>query len=444
VFTIGAVRQRPSDSLLRPLIVFTALGVIALVVVAVSGFVVVGRLATDQALADARRLTEVSARVVESRINEGLITGDADSLSAVALVVDAVKVSPIVRVKIWTLDGKIVYSDEIRLIDDVYPLDPEDLESLEAGGVASEVSDLDEPENRFERSFGELIEVYTWIRTPAPSRTPLLFETYQLASSVDDRRRVLLTTFAPVLVMTLIALAILEVPIAWMLARRVRSAQREREQLMQGAIEAADRERRRIAGDLHDGPVQELAGLSMRLSAAAEGAPGDGGSRAPASDVLRDAAASVRASVRSLRSAIVGVYPRNLRTVGLRAALSDLVSATEQRGLATTLDIDADAEGGGDDVDALIFRAAQEALRNAEEHAGASRVDVSLRRVGDRAVLTVVDDGIGIADETLERAREQGHLGLSILADLATSAGGELRVESAAPGTVVTMEVPRR
>ena len=60
------------------------------------------------------------------------------------------------------------------------------------------------------------------------------------------------------------------VPIAWMLARRVRTAQRERERLMQRAIESSDRERRRIAGDLHDGPVQELAGLSMRLSASAE------------------------------------------------------------------------------------------------------------------------------------------------------------------------------
>jgi two-component system NarL family sensor kinase len=439
------VRHRRSDSLLRPLIVFTALGLIALVVVAVAGSVVVERLATDQALADARRLTEVSARLVESRVNEDLITGDADSRSAVALVVDAVKeVSPIVRVKIWTLDGKVVYSDETRLIDDVYPLDPEDLEALEAGGVTSEVSDLSEPENRFERSFGELIEVYTWIRTPAPTRAPLLFETYQLASSVDDRRRELLTTFAPVLVATLVALAILEVPIAWVLARRVRSAEREREQLLHGAIEATDRERRRIAGDLHDGPVQELAGLSMRLAAAAESGPDDGEGRTAPSEVLRDAAASVRASVRSLRSAIVGIYPPNVRTVGLRAALSDLVSATEQRGLVTTLQMDPDAEGGGDEVDALIFRAAQEALRNAEEHAGASRVDVSVRRVGDRTVLTVVDDGVGIADETVESAREEGHLGLSILADLATSAGGELRVEPAAPGTVVTMEVPRR
>ena len=139
---------------------------------------------------------------------------------------------------------------------------------LDHGGVVAEVSDLSRPENRFERTYGELLEVYTPIRTP--DGTPLLFETYQLASSIAERRRQLATTFAPVLDRTLFALALLEIPLAWALARRVRATQHERERLMQRAIEASDRERRRIAGDLHDGPVQELAGLSMQLSAAAE------------------------------------------------------------------------------------------------------------------------------------------------------------------------------
>ena len=101
--------------------------------------------------------------------------------------------------------------------------------------------------------------------------------------------------------MTLVALALLMVPIAWILARRVRTAQRERERLMQRAIESSDRERRRIAGDLHDGPVQELAGLSMRLSASAEQVADEG-----SATVLRDSASAVRGSVPTRPSAIVG------------------------------------------------------------------------------------------------------------------------------------------
>ncbi|HSL11743.1 MAG TPA: ATP-binding protein [Actinomycetota bacterium] len=430
------MRQR-SDSLLRPLLAFGALGSIALIVVAVAGVVVVRRQAAEQALAEARRLTRVSASFVERSLTEGVMTGDARSLATIADAVLAVNADPVVRVKLWTRDGRVVYSDELRLIDTRAELDDGALDVIDDGGVASELSDLSGPENRFEASFGELFEIYTRIRTP--DGTSLLFETYQRASAIETRQGELQTRFAPVLLITLLALAILMVPIAWMLASRVRASQRERERLLQGAVEAADLERRRIAGDLHDGPVQELAGLSMRLSAAAGGVS-DG-----AAEILRDAASGVRASVRTLRSAIVGVYPPNLRTVGLRAALSDLAAATEQRGPATTLDVDPAAEGLHEDVDALIFRAAQEALRNAEEHANATRVDISVRTAGDRVVLTVADDGVGIDPGRLARAREEGHVGLSILTDLARSAGGDVRVaRSEDGGTVVSMEVPRR
>ena len=419
------------------MLAFAALGLIALTVVAVAGVVVVRRLAEDQALVEARRLTTVSASAVERFLTDEALTGDAQSLGRLANAVFAVKAEPIVRVKLWTRDGRIVYSDELELIETHAPLDDDALEVIDDGGVASELSDLEGPENRFEAPFGELFEVYTRIETPGG--TSVLFETYQRASSIADRQQELQRTFAPVLLVTLVGLAILMVPIAWMLARRVRSAQLERERLLQGAVEATERERRRIAGDLHDGPVQELAGLSMRLSAAAEGVHG------PSSDVLRDAASGVRASVRTLRSAIVGVYPPNLRTVGLRAALSDLVAGTELRGLGTSLDVGPHVEGLDEDLDALIFRGAQEALRNAEEHAGASHVGVAIYRNADRVVLTVVDDGVGIAEDRIVDAREEGHVGLTILADLARTAGGDLRVDrSAAGGTVVTMEVPRR
>ena len=201
------------------------------------------------------------------------------------------------------------------------------------------------------------------------------------------------------LVVTLVALALLMVPIAWMLARRVRTAQLERERLMQRAIESSDRERRRIAGDLHDGPVQELAGLSMRLSASAEKVP-DGA----AADVLRDSASAVRGSVRTLRSAVVGVYPPNLQQVGLAASLSDLVARLGAHGVDATVEIDPEATFG-QEADALLYRAAQEAVRNVEEHAGANAVGIRARAEGQLAVLEVEDDGRGIDPERAEQAR---------------------------------------
>jgi two-component system NarL family sensor kinase len=426
-----------SDSLARPFAVFALLALLALALVAGTGVAVVRKVATDQALAEARQLTEVSARVVERRLTgDGLITGDAIESGAVArIVVDAVLIDPVVRVKIWTREGRIVYSDETRLIGSEYELGDEDLEVLDGGGVVAEVSDVSAPENRFERPFGELLEVYTRIETP--EGTPLLFETYQLASSIAERRRELASTFVPVLVATLAALALLMVPIGWILANRVQAAQRERERLMQRAIDSSDRERRRIAGDLHDGPVQELAGLSMRLSATAEQV-GDAG----AATTLRDSASAVRGSVRTLRSAIVGVYPQNLQQVGLAASLSDLVARLGAQDVDAEVEIDAETSFGPE-VDALLYRACQEAVRNVQEHAGARSVRVTVRRAGDDAVLEVADDGRGIDADRVERARQEGHVGLAILGDLVADGGGRLSVDPGAErGTVVRVEVP--
>ncbi len=427
---------RREDSLLRPLVVFALLALAALALVAGTGVVVIRRVATDQALAEARQVTEVSARLVERRLRDGLLTGDAIASGAVARIVyDAVLVEPVVRAKLWTREGEIVYSDEARLIGSTYDLDDDDLEVLDEGGVVSEVSDLSRPENRFERSFGELLEVYTRVETPGG--TPLLFETYQRASSIAERRRELTATFVPVLVATLVALALLMVPLAWILASRVRRSQRERERLMQRAIESSDRERRRIAADLHDGPVQEMAGLSMRLSAAAGRAPDDA-----SAEVLKDSASAVRGSVRTLRSAVVGVYPPNLQQVGLAASLSDLVARLASQGVQATVAIDP-AETFGPDIDALLYRAAQEAVRNVEEHAGAGVVSIAVTRSDGSARLEVSDDGRGIDDARVEQARREGHVGLSILEDVVADGGGRLSVEPRSPtGTVVRVEVP--
>jgi two-component system, NarL family, sensor kinase len=255
---------------------------------------------------------------------------------------------------------------------------------------------------------------------------------------LDDRRSELLATFVPVLVATLVALAILMIPIGWILARRVRAAQLERERLMRRALDASDRERRRIAGDVHDGPVQELAGLSMRLAASAEQIDDPS-----ARDAMLDSASAVRGSVRTLRSAIVGIYPPNLQQAGLSASLSDLVARLEPYGIDAALVMDEPA-GFTPEVDAVLYRTCQETLRNVEEHAGARRVRVSVRHERGRAVLEILDDGRGFDRVAADEAREEGHMGLEILQDLARDAEGTLTIGPAddGPGTLVRMEVP--
>src|SRR4029079_12704016 len=97
------------------------------------------------------------------------------------------------------------------------------------------------------------------------------------------------------------------------------------------------------------------------------------------------------------------------------------------------------------EVEQLVFRTAQEAMRNVGAHAAATHVDLAVRRGNGAERLRVRDDGRGFDDGTLSSRRAEGHMGLAMLRDLAESAGGTLEVTSApVSGTTVVLEVPGR
>jgi signal transduction histidine kinase len=143
-----------------------------------------------------------------------------------------------------------------------------------------------------------------------------------------------------------------------------------------------------------------------------------------------------------LRSAIVGIYPPNLRQAGLTAALSDLVARLGSHGIETTLDLGEGARFDAD-LEELLYRVCQEALRNVEQHAGAHRVRVTLRREDGRAVLEISDDGRGVAADRAVGS-DGDHVGLDILEDVVGDAGGRMTVGSGdgGRGTTVHVEVP--
>ena len=114
-------------------------------------------------------------------------------------------------------------------------------------------------------------------------------------------------------------IAVLQVPLAWRMARRIRNAQRDRELLLQRAIDASDQERQSIAAGLHDGVVQELAGHSFQMAAAIEQHSDEPELRR----VLAEGAAGTRNAIRQLRSLLLEIYPPALRDHGLAAALPD-------------------------------------------------------------------------------------------------------------------------
>ena len=250
-----------------------------LAVLAVFGAVAVLALRSlghEEALRDARQFASLAGQgIVEPAIDVDLLEGDPASIATVDQVVqERVLGDRVVRVKLWDRNGRIVYSDEPRLVGSTFPLDAEKLDVLRTGSTKAELSDVSGPENRFERGLGDLYEVYLPVR--APDGTPLLFETYQRRSAVAATGRRIWVPFAALLLASLVLLWLVQVPLAWRLDRKLRRTQEEREALLLRAVEASADERRRIAAALHDGVVQDLAGISYSLSAAAqaEASPG--------------------------------------------------------------------------------------------------------------------------------------------------------------------------
>jgi signal transduction histidine kinase len=403
---------------------YVASALLAVVLISVLGVWLLRRAGEAEAIRDAKDQTQIAAEgSVEPALTDALVRGDPKALDAIDRIVqERVRNDSIARVKIWDRSGRIVYSDEPRLIGTRYALSPQDLAEFRGRRVDAAVSDLSKPENRFERSFGRLLEVYMPLQTQTGQ--PLRYEVYYRSSFISARARRIFRQFAPAMLGALILLALIQLPLAWQLARRVGKGQDERERLLNRAIEASDVERRRIARDLHDGVVQDLAGVSYSLAAAAESAP------PPFDEKLREAATETRHGIRQLRTLLVEIYPPELHRAGLSAALADLLTASEARGLATSLEVDPEVELGRE-AEALFFRVAQEALRNVIKHAGATRVGVTVGRENGRAQLLVDDDGRGFDPK---RPDGDGSFGLRVLADLVRDSGGRLEIDSA-PGT---------
>jgi signal transduction histidine kinase len=427
-------------SVRRAVAQFAIAGLAVLAVFLVGSLAVLRDLGRSEALRDARQFATLTGQgIVEPLLRQGVLEGDPQALEAVDRVVqERVLGERIVRVKIWSRDGRIVYSDEPRLVGSSYPLDESKLLVLRAGGTRAELSDLSGPENRFERGEGELYEVYLPIR--GADGTPFVFETYQRAGAVASTGRRIWIPFAVLLLVCLVLLWLVQVPLAWRLARRLERSQHERELLLVRSVEASADVRRRIAADLHDGVVQDLAGISYSLSAAADRA--DPPPSPELRSTLRDAAVGTRDSMRRIRSLIVEIHPPNLRSAGLEAAVSDLLAPLPGRDIATDLDVVDDLELP-EAVDLLFYRAAGEAIRNVERHAGASRVSVRIGRSDGLARLEIVDDGVGFTPEERERRRAEGHVGLSLLEELAGRLDGRLDVRSTpGAGTTFLLEVP--
>jgi two-component system, NarL family, sensor kinase len=206
-------------------------------------------------------------------------------------------------------------------------------------------------------------------------------------------------------------------------------------------MDASLDERRRIAATLHDGVVQELAAASYVVAAAAEDAASRG--QDDLAGQLRAAGETVRSGIGGMRSLLVDIYPPSLQTAGLGPALRDLAGALSTREPGVVVEVDDSASLRLDaDQQQACFRVAQEALRNAMQHAEADHVTITLIALRDEVVLQVIDDGRGF---DVNVRRHSGHLGTELIVEVARSIGATLALRTApGAGTTWRLAVPVR
>jgi signal transduction histidine kinase len=434
--------RRDRDSTIWAVSRFMLGSLVAIAVVVVGGFFSLRGVTIRQAEANTRDRVQIEGQLVAQKLQDGIVRRDQAARDAVGDVVEGQILSgSVVRVKIWSRQGVILYSDENRLIGQRFQLPEDELALFDNGGVEAELSDLTKPENRFERPQGKLLEAHTVIRTP--DGTPVLFEIYQQFESVNQNAGHLLSALAPPLIGGLVVLLLFQAPLAWSMARRLQRGHHERELLLASAIEASDQERRRIAADLHDGVVQDIAGVAFGLAPLAEEAARRDAPKEAAA--LRDSVARLRQGVRGLRTLLVEIHPPTLESAGLEAALHDLLSPLVAAGIATELFV-ADSAAAGSPRDSLIYRAAREAVRNAQSHADARMVCVEVSNPTPNTTrLVVTDDGRGFAPGDRARRQADGHVGLTLLEGLVKQVNGTLEVTSEpGKGTRMELEVPTR
>lgn len=202
-------------------------------------------------------------------------------------------------------------------------------------------------------------------------------------------------------------------------------------------VEAQERERRRIADDIHDDSIQVLSAVLLGLNQLRGYVDSPRGR-----EVVDRLEEDVDLATRRLRWLMFDLQPRTLETQGLVAALRSYLAALS-RDSGTTYELAADEVDSDPprQTKTILYRITQEALANARKHSQARHVRVAIEHAEGGFLTTITDDGLGIAPG----ARDAGamHVGLEVMRERAEMAGGWFRADgSTGNGTTVMFWLP--
>ena len=209
---------------------------------------------------------------------------------------------------------------------------------------------------------------------------------------------------------------------------------RDRTGLLTELAGVEQRERAELAEHLHDGALQYLLAAAQDLQEVEE----DGDQQA-----LARVRTALTESTELLRSTVSDLHPAVLEQAGLAAAVQALLASVARGRLRAEVSAQNWPTRLRTAVDGLLYSSVREFVGNVVKHAKASSVVVTLRREQDNAVVTVVDDGVGLDPQVLTSRLAQGHIGLQARRVRLEAAGGSLQFTTGpGGGTTVTMTVP--
>jgi signal transduction histidine kinase len=429
-----------SSTVRRALGSYVVYSLIALVIVSTAAVYFSGTLARHQAERDAERTARAVARsIVAPLTTPEFRNRDPDAVEIMSRTMELRTLDGSIKhVKIWGDAGNgnatVLWASEKPLVGRTFALEPEEYAVFGTQDVVSSVSELDKDENELERAEDErLVEVYAGL--PAVEGQNLLFEAYTPTTALMENTHSLAMEIAPLPLSALALFMLLTLPLAVSLARRVDAGQLQMRRLLVNAVASSDHERRRIAQDLHDGVLQDIAGVGYALSSDARQL--DEGSEVRGH--LDQASTILRADVSSLRHLMDDIYPPDVEARGLAQAVRDLVDIQDFAHVHVTVDV-ADSLAPGPLTSRIALRVARELLRNVAKHANASSVTVRVQQDRHTLYVQVVDDGVGF-DPTLDGP--EGHFGLRLVQETVADAGGHMTIESApGRGTMITAQLP--
>ena len=221
--------------------------------------------------------------------------------------------------------------------------------------------------------------------------------------------------------------------------RVVEKHEREITALNERMMKAQEQERIRIAGELHDGVMQEMLAVTLMLGTAKRRVAGDSDAQATI-DKAQQKLIRVGTEIRQLSH---DLHPPVLQEAGLPEAIRtycEQFSATT--GIPVSCDADDNVHNLSRGAALALFRILQEALGNAAKYAHAKKIRVRLVRADDVVSLKVSDDGVGFDASRLSKS---GGLGLIMMRERASQLNGTFEFQSApGSGTTIRVAVPFR